>query len=240
MSDMNSSDQNLDKKLPRVPNTNGESNKLNNNITSNSKVGTIKDEIFQTKNESTGLFKIIKDCINYLDVIDKAMSKPLHRYSPGFKVECIFYFFARIYNVDTVIIYLVSIFLYSLIKLKNGYIVLIPLYHILIGVFFTVLLKKVVSRPRPIPERKRRFKIKESNHSMPSGDSLQAGNVAVMMIIYFKSPYKYLSILLIPGVMAGRVFYNLHYWFDCIVGLIIGVVVCILSYCILNFYISIN
>jgi len=195
-------------------------------------VEKIKDEVISPKKENR-----LKKLINYLDKIDKDISRPLHRYSPGLKIECIFYAFARLYNVDTVIYYLISILFYSLLKHKSLYMVLIPLYHILFGVLFTVVLKKVISRPRPVLQTKRYFVLKESSHSMPSGDSLQAGLFSSMIIMYFNNPYKYCSLFLIPGVMAGRVFYNLHYWFDCIIGAILGISIFIFSFYILNYFI---
>ena len=83
---------------------------------------------------------------------------------------------------------------------------------------------------------KRYFKLKESTHSMPSGDSLQAGIFATMIILYTNNFFKFFGILLIPAAMLGRVFYNLHYWFDCIIGAIMGIFISIGTYTIINKY----
>ena len=72
----------------------------------------------------------------------------------------------------------------------------------------------MIKRPRPILVTKRYFNLKEKSYSMPSGDSLQAGIFATMIILYSNNNFRYFSIFLIPAAMLGRIFYNLHYWFD--------------------------
>ena len=69
---------------------------------------------------------------------------------------------------------------------------------------------------------------------MPSGDSLQAGNFVMMIILYLNCDIKYFSLLLIPASMTGRVFYNCHYWFDCIIGAILGIIISTTCYYIIN------
>ena len=187
-----------------------------------------KGNHFKVKNEK------VKSIIQVLDNVDKNISKPLHTYSPDFKVECIFYCFARLFNIDTVIIYLLSIVIYSFLKYKNGYMALIPICHVICGALITVLIKFLIKRPRPILKTKRYFRLKESNHSMPSGDSLQAGIFATMIIIYFNSSLRYFGILLIPAAMLGRIFYNLHYWLDCIIGATMGICISIGTYMAIN------
>ena len=84
---------------------------------------------------------------------------------------------------------------------------------------------------------------KETNKSMPSGDSLQAGNFAIMMILYCNSIVKYFALLLIPGVVCGRVYFNCHYFFDCLIGVLLGICSSIGSYLAINninYYLSIN
>ena len=177
---------------------------------------------------------ISKNWLKYLDDLDKRISKPLHTFSPSFKVECIFYCFARLFNIDRVIIYLLTTLIYNFYKYKNGYFALIPISHVIFGALFTLVLKNALKRPRPILETKRYFNFKEKNNSMPSGDSLQAGIFATMIILYSNNTFRYFSILLIPAAMLGRIFYNLHYWFDCIIGAIIGISISILTYVVIN------
>ena len=186
------------------------------------------------KNKSKAFCQKFKNLINYLDIIDKKISRPLHRFSPSFKIECIFYLFARLFNIDSVIIYLISFLIYSVLKYKNGYMVLIPICHVICGALTTIILKIIIRRPRPILSANRYFKLKENTHSMPSGDSLQAGVFATMIILYNNNIFRFFSILLIPAAMSGRVFYNLHYWFDCIIGASIGIIITILTYRIIN------
>ena len=57
----------------------------------------------QIKKKQFNLPNISENCLKYLDNLDKRISKPLHTYSPSFKIECFFYCFARLFNIDTVI-----------------------------------------------------------------------------------------------------------------------------------------
>ena len=114
---------------------------------------------------------------------------------------------------------------------------LIPFIHVVIGAILTGLLKIIIGRNRPVSTVKRfcnYVRDKETSKSMPSGDSLQSANFAMMAILYFNCNMKYLVLLLIPGVMCGRVYYNCHYWFDCIIGVVLGIFVSIGSYIIIN------
>ena len=207
------------------------SSKKDNNI---NEISIPIEENFEQYQNKKDNFSTIKNCINYLDNLDKELSSPLHNYSPSFKIECIFYCFARLFNIEPVIIYLICIVLYSLLKLKNIYLSLIPITHVICGGLLTIIIKLIIRRPRPILKTKRFFKLKESTHSMPSGDSLQAGIFTTMIILYTKSFFKFFGILLIPAAMLGRVFYNLHYWFDCIIGAIMGICISIGTYTIIN------
>lgn len=193
-------------------------------------------EQYQTKEEKLNFCTRIKNCIKYLDSIDKRISKPLHTFSPSYKIECIFYCFARLFNIDTVILYLLCSLVYSFWKLKNGYLGLIPICHVVSGTIFTVISKLIIRRPRPILNTRRYFKLKENTHSMPSGDSLQAGIFATMIILYSDNILRFLAIFLIPAAMLGRIFYNLHYWFDCIIGATLGICISVGSYNAINMY----
>ena len=179
----------------------------------------------------------LKTCLNNLDKIDKTISKPLQTYTPNFVMECIFFIFAKMFNTETVIIYLFFILIFSYVKNKNFCLFFIPFIHVIVGAIFTVLSKSIIGRNRPTLTVKRYFnsvRSKETTKSMPSGDSLQATNFAIMAILYFNSNLKYCALLLIPGVMCGRVYYNCHYWFDCLIGLIFGIFLSIGSYFIIN------
>ncbi len=177
--------------------------------------------------ESNTICLKIKLFFNYLDKIDKNLSKPLQTYTPNFAIECIFLFFAKLFNTITVIIYLIALLIYSYYY-KNYNIFLIYFSHVMTGAFFTVFFKTIIGRNRPSLEVKKHFSYvrnKETGKSMPSGDSLQAANFAIMIILNLECNLKYLTLLLIPGVMCGRVYYNCHYWFDCIIGVILGIII---------------
>ena len=71
------------------------------------------------KNQDNNYGEKLNNMINYLDNLDKKISKPLHSFSPSFEIECIFYCFARLFNIDTIIIYLLSTIIYFYILYKN-------------------------------------------------------------------------------------------------------------------------
>ena len=186
-------------------------------------------------NESNS-FKINNKCTQYLDSLDKKLSKPLQTYRPKFPIECVFYVFARLFNVDTVIIYFVITLIYSIYKYKHGYLVLYPIIHVLSGLLISLSLKKIIGRKRPKLKVYRYFRIREkyNDGSMPSGDSIQAGVFSAMIIMYFKSKYRYFAVLFMPTVMSGRVFFCCHYWLDTVVGAILGFSISVLDYFLIS------
>ena len=179
----------------------------------------------------------LKTCINNLDKIDKNISKPLQTYTPNIIIEFIFFIFAKIFNTNTIIIYLFIILIYSYAKNKNFCLFFKPFFHVIVGAIFTALLKVIIGRNRPTLTVKRYFnnvRNKETSKSMPSGDTLQAANFAIMAILYLNCNLKYCVLLLIPGVMCGRIYFNCHYWFDCIIGLILGILLSLGSYFVIS------
>ena len=188
-------------------------------------------------NESNNFCMKLKMLLHYLDQLDKKISKPLQTYTPNLAIELIFFLFAKMFNTYIVISYLIIILIYSFALYKNGYLFLVIFFHVFVAAFFTSCTKKLVKRNRPVLEVKRYFNYvreREKNYSMPSGDSLQAGNFVMMIILYLNNDIKYFSLLLIPASMIGRVFYNCHYWFDCIIGAILGIIISTTCYYIIN------
>ena len=187
--------------------------------------------------ESRNNFFSFKTCLNYLDDIDKKISKPLQTYSTNFAIECIFLIFAKLFNNGPVIAYLSSLLILFFFKYIKFSVFFIPFFHVIMGGIFTFILKSKIGRNRPTLISKRYFNFvrnKETSKSMPSGDSLQAGIFAMIFIFYFHNNMKYLSLLLIPMVMCSRIYFNCHYWFDCIIGAILGIIIAFGSYFILN------
>ena len=195
--------------------------------------------------ESTNSYLSLNTFFNYLDYIDKKISKPLQTYTPNFAIECLFFIFAKIFNTEEIIAYLFICFLYSCIVQKNIYLFYIYFFHVIAGAIITLSLKKMIGRNRPTLTVKRFFhnvRNKETNKSMPSGDSLQACNFAIMMILYCNSTVKYFTLLLIPCVACGRVYFNCHYFFDCLIGVLLGIISSFGSYLVINninYYLSI-
>ena len=187
--------------------------------------------------ESRNNYLTFKSCLNYLDDIDKKISKPLQTYSPNFTIECIFFIFAKLFNNGPVITYLSSLLILFFFKKIKFFVFFIPFFHVIMGGIFTYILKEMIGRNRPPLISKRYFNFvrnKETSKSMPSGDSLQAGIFVMIFIFYFDNNMKYLSLLLIPMVMCSRIYFNCHYWFDCIIGAILGIIIAFGSYFILD------
>ena len=175
-------------------------------------------------------------CLNYLDNIDKTISKPLQAYPSNPAMEYIFFIFSKIFNYEGIITYLSLLFIYSFLN-NHIYIFLIPLAQVLVGGILTYLLKKFVGRDRPKILAKRYFinvRDKEKTKSMPSGDCLQCAIFMTMVILYFDRNIKYFVLLLFPGVMCSRIYFNCHYLFDCIIGAVIGIFISICSHLIIN------
>ena len=88
----------------------------------------------------------------------------------------------------------------------------------------TGLLKYSFKRPRPEINKnvKRIYNIrkKENNFAMPSGDSMQAANFAVITLFYFN--LSFCGFFLLPFVMFARIFYFCHYFFDTLIGALVG------------------
>lgn len=101
------------------------------------------------------------------------------------------------------------------------------------GLLITFILKKVFSRPRPALCVARfeslifDFRGKEKNHSMPSGDSLQAATFWTLLW-YFNTVSWLTALIFIALTMIARIYYMCHYPTDTIVGVAVG---------ILNFFI---
>ena len=54
---------------------------------------------------------------------------------------------------------------------------------------------------------------------MPSGDSIQSANFAVLILFYLGN---FTGFILIPFVMFARIFYFCHYIMDTVIGVLIG------------------
>jgi undecaprenyl-diphosphatase len=179
----------------------------------------------------------IKILFIYLDRLDKKISKPLQTYTPNILIEFIFLIFAKLFNTYVVMIYLLCLLISAIIKYTSFYVFLIPFIYVFVGGILTILLKAIIGRNRPTLTVKRHFnnvRNKEKTKSMPSGDSWQAANFAMMIILYFDWKYKYFALLFIPASMSGRVFFNCHYWFDCIIGAMLGIIFSLFTYYIIN------
>ena len=197
----------------------------------------LEENIEQYEISEENKFSKIHFLLKILDSFDKKISKPLQIYEPSYPIELIFFVFSKICNFEPMIFYLLSILFYYLIKEKTIYPFVLGCLYVLPSALICMILKKIIGRERPKLEVKRYFKLvreKEKHKSMPSGDSLQAGVFSTLAILYFNNNLKYFSILLVPAVISGRVFYSCHYFFDCIIGSLLGVIITMITYFCVN------
>jgi len=173
--------------------------------------------------------------ISFLDSLDIYLSSKIHNIEFSKEKEFIIYLFGRIFNPDFIFFYHFVILIYKSYFENDFIFVFKPLLHTLISVFFTLILKKLTGRPRPLENLKvvrfSNLRKHEKNCSMPSGDSLQSANFAIILLFYFNTNFGF---FLIPLVMFSRIYFFCHYILDTIVGSIMGL---ILSY---NIYLLIN
>ena len=197
-------------------------------------------KVYISSSESKSYFS---NCISKLDNFDKKISLPLQSYTPNIFIEILFFIGAKIFNTITVILYLVFLLIFCILVQKNIKAFLIYLCHVITGGLITLFTKILIGRERPTLSVKRHFhkvRKRETSNSMPSGDSLQAANFAMIMILYFNGNIKYLSLAVIPYSMIGRVFYNCHYWFDCIIGAFLGIFISLGTYYFIIYKFNIN
>ncbi len=173
--------------------------------------------------------------LTILDKLDKSTSHYIHCLTLPTPLEYPIYLCARLFNPDFISTYLITILLTKSYLHNDNYFFLKPLTHTLTCLIITLLLKKHFARPRPLNrlniKRITNLRKHESNCSMPSGDSLQAANFAVIIYSYYGNT---LGFSIVPLVMFARIFYHCHYIFDTIVGILIGFSLSYLIYFALN------
>jgi membrane-associated phospholipid phosphatase len=193
----------------------------------------IIDEIVPNKTIKNTSF--LKKLIERIDKHDKHHSNKIHTLEMNPFFERLIYFFARIFNPDFILCYFIIIFLYTAFYKDDIFFVLKPLLHTAASLIVTIYLKKQTNRPRPILIEKirRLYNLRKHEHncSLPSGDSLQAANFAIILYFYFGS---ILGFFLIPLVMFARIFYFCHYIYDTLAGTILGISISYILYICIN------
>ena len=180
--------------------------------------------ISEKTEEKTKRVSFIKNTLTKIDTLDKKISNYIHTLELNIILENIIYIFGRLFNPDIMTIFYLSVLFYQMIINKNYFYIIKPLIHLTVALILTMILKYSFKRPRPEinskVKRLHNLRIKEKNFSMPSGDSMQAANFAIVALFYFH--ISFLGFLIIPFVMFARIFYFCHYFFDTLVGALIG------------------
>ena len=180
-----------------------------------------KGEIDNQKNKKHSQ---IKNLLTRIDLFDKKISNNIYELELNIVLENIIHMFGRLFNVDIVLIFYISVFIYQSFFNKNYYYIIKPFIHLSLIFILSTILKYIIKRPRPDINKnvKRLYNLrkKEKNFSMPSGDSMQAANFAIIALFYFN--VSYLGFIVVPFVMFARIFYFCHYFFDTLIGALIG------------------
>jgi membrane-associated phospholipid phosphatase len=180
-----------------------------------------KGEIDHQKNKKHSQ---IKNLLTRIDLFDKKISNNIYELELNIILENIIHMFGRLFNVDIVLIFYISVFIYQSFFNKNYYYIIKPFIHLSLIFILSTILKYIIKRPRPDINKnvKRLYNLrkKEKNFSMPSGDSMQAANFAIIALFYFN--VSYLGFIVVPFVMFARIFYFCHYFFDTLIGALIG------------------
>ena len=180
-----------------------------------------KGEIDHQKNKKHSR---IKNLLTRIDLFDKKISNNIYELELNIILENIIHMFGRLFNVDIVLIFYISVFIYQSFFNKNYYYIIKPFIHLSLIFILSTILKYIIKRPRPDINKnvKRLYNLrkKEKNFSMPSGDSMQAANFAIIALFYFN--VSYLGFIVVPFVMFARIFYFCHYFFDTLIGALIG------------------
>lgn len=167
----------------------------------------------------------IPTLLQRIDKLDKNISAFIHGLDYGF-FNYLILVFACTFNTPFVIV-IPSAYIYWRAAYRTREI----LHYIilqLIGVAITLALKRFFGRPRPIldaiigSKKTRALRKRESNHSMPSGDSMQVALFAAFCYLNFNEAFWF---WIIPVVMYGRVHFMCHYLADTVVGASVGLIV---------------
>jgi membrane-associated phospholipid phosphatase len=111
---------------------------------------------------------------------------------------------------------------------------------IVAALMLSTYLKRRIKRQRPKMRDDMMLKPmiirkRENNHSMPSGDSIQAGVFLYAYLHRFDEAIdnhlsRFIVCLLMINVLLGRVYFCCHYFSDTVVGFIIGVIVSFMAF----------
>ena len=184
------------------------------------------EKIILSTEKQVKLYDPSQSPLSKIDQYDKNLSNYIQTLEVNPIIEFIIYIFARLFNPDLMISYFIILFIYHLYYYNNYTFIIKPLIHVLVTLIITLVTKSIFKRPRPnIKENVKRIfncRNKETNYSMPSGDSMQSANFAILTLFYLGN---FFGFILIPFVMFARIFYFCHYILDTVIGTLVGLCV---------------
>ncbi len=104
------------------------------------------------------------------------------------------------------------------------------LVSLALGTLIVLVMKNIIKRDRPFINTESDYyrfytfagSLKQSGYSFPSGHTCAAASFGVILFIKYSKKYSYIY-LLIPLIFGfSRIYFNVHYFSDVFVGLIIG------------------
>ncbi len=146
-------------------------------------------------------------------------------------------------NLGIIFIALALLFLISKKSRRVGIEILVSL---LIGTIIVNILKVIVVRPRPFIDTNSAYytfytfagSLKQGGYSFPSGHTCAAASFGVMLFIKLNKKYSFVF-LLIPLLFGfTRIYFNVHYFSDVVVGMLIGILSTILTIYLTEFIVN--
>merc|ERR1712062_945684 len=117
-------------------------------------------------------------------------------------------------------IYPLSIFYLCIVRRS-----LVPLMAMLLTVTLSEIIKHLVKRPRPQfahpPRAFANSKSTGTKYAYPSGDTAASVVLATLLL----PDYLFIKVMLPPFVSMARIYFRMHYVFDCASGVVLGYLV---------------
>jgi len=166
------------------------------------------------------------EALRYIQWKDKQWSQRLWAKDFGKPINYFIYFLSCIFMEETAV---VMIFLSFFIFGRSLQLFIVYLITFVACIVVTLGVKKLTRRARPTPKdfpkttKSMFFRNKQSNNSMPSGDTLQAANLAWFIYLFVGTPWQYIFILIAVMVAYSRVYLCCHFISDTLVGAILAI-----------------
>lgn len=164
--------------------------------------------------------------VSHIEKLDLHYSKTIFAKDFGKPLNYLWYFCSLVFMEESAII---TIFLMYLLTGRSLQVIAEYIITLFVNVVITLITKKTCARPRPthgdFPKTSKTmyFRNRQSNCSLPSGDTLQAVNLAWFTFFYIGSWLGVPLALLAVLVAYSRVYLCCHWISDTVIGGLLGI-----------------